>query len=204
MNSQDQNKFKELITVISETYGEEFNPSKVKLWWNLFKPYSIEVFEKALYAHIACPDAGMFSPKPANLMKIINGTTKEHEQAIKDKSTLAWAAIMRDISRVGPYGNLQLEDKKALAAVESIGGWQMLCSKTYDELNWIEKQFKEAYDMYERTPDSDLPKQLKGIVSSQQQGLPNHTASNDTVQALNPPEEIKRRLQAAYNSIPKE
>ena len=123
MNNQDQeNKFKELITVMSETYGEEFTPAKVKLWWNLFKPHSIEVFEQALYAHIACQDAGMFPPKPANFNKFINGTTKENEQLVQDRAEMAWACIEREISRIGSYGTLELEDKQAIAAVKSIVG----------------------------------------------------------------------------------
>ena len=76
MNNEDQQKFKELISLISETYKEEFSGNTIKMWWSLFKPRTIEVFESAVYAHISCPDTGMFTPKPANIMKFINGTTK--------------------------------------------------------------------------------------------------------------------------------
>lgn len=175
MNSQDQNKFKELITVMSETYGEEFTPAKVKLWWNLFKPHSIEVFEQALYAHIACTDAGMFSPKPANLMKFINGTTKENEQLVEDRAEMAWACIELEISRIGSYGTLELEDKQAIAAVKAIGGWQQLCASTYDQLVWKKKEFMSAYDTYERTPLEHLPNKLPGLIElsehKQEQGM---------------------------------
>lgn len=177
MNSQDQNKFKELITVMSETYCEEFTPAKVKLWWNLFKPHSIGEFEQALYAHIACADAGMFSPKPANLMKFINGTTKENEQLAEDRAEMAWACIEREISRIGSYGTLELEDKQAIAAVKAIGGWRQLCMSTYDQLVWKKKEFMRAYDTYERTPLEHLPSKLPSLIElsehkqEQQQGM---------------------------------
>jgi|ETNvirome_6_1000_1030641.scaffolds.fasta_scaffold01506_3 hypothetical protein len=164
MNSQDQNKFKELITVMSETYGEEFTPAKLKLWWNLFKPYPIETFEQALYAHIACPDAGMFSPKPANLMKFINGTSKDQQQLVEDRAEIAWACIEREISRIGSYGTLELEDKQAIAAVKAIGGWRALCMCTYDQLVWKKKEFVSSYDCYERTPLEALPSKLPGLI----------------------------------------
>uniref|UniRef100_UPI0035C756C8 hypothetical protein n=1 Tax=Marinobacter sp. TaxID=50741 RepID=UPI0035C756C8 len=122
MISQDQNKFKELITVMSETYGEEFTPAKLKLWWNLFKPHSIETFEQALYAHIACPDAGMFSPKPANLMKFINGTSKEQQQLVEDRAEIAWACIEREISRIGSYGTLERTRRCSRSATVA-SGW---------------------------------------------------------------------------------
>ena len=177
MISQDQNKFKELITVMSETYGEEFTPAKLKLWWNLFKPYPIETFEQALYAHIACPDAGMFSPKPANLMKFINGTSKDQQQLVEDRAEMAWACIEREISRIGSYGTLELEDKQAIAAVKAIGGWRALCMCTYDQLVWKKKEFMSAYDTYERTPLEHLPNKLPGLIElsehkqEQQQGM---------------------------------
>lgn len=164
MISQDQNKFKELITVMSETYGEEFTPAKLKLWWNLFKPYQIETFEKALYAHIACPDAGMFSPKPANLMKFINGTSKDQQQLVEDRAEMAWACIEREISRIGSYGTLEMEDKQAIAAVKAIGGWRSLCMCTYDQLVWKKKEFVSSYDCYERTPLEALPSKLPGLI----------------------------------------
>lgn len=167
MNSEDQGKFKELITVISDTYKKEFTPSELKLWWNIFKQHSISDFESAVYSHISCADEGVFCPKPANLIKHITGTAKENERAIADSSSLAWAVIIRELENTGPYKSLEIEDKKALAAVSSLGGWAYLCSKTYEELGWIEKRFKELYDVYERTNDEDLPKQLQGLAGEQ-------------------------------------
>jgi len=164
MNSQEQNKFKELISVISETYGEEFTQAKLKLWWNLFKPYSIVTFEQALYSHIACPDTGMFAPKPANITKFINGTTKQAERLIEDRAEMAWQVIEGEISRVGSYGTLKMEDKQALAAVQAIGGWQKLCATQTDKMAWTHKEFVAAYQNFERTPIEALPNKLPGRV----------------------------------------
>lgn len=169
MISQDQNKFKELITVMSETYGEEFTPAKLKLWWNLFKPHSIETFEQALFAHIACPDAGMFSPKPANLMKFINGTSKDQQQLVEDRAGMAWQTVMGEISRIGSYATLKLEDKQALAAVKAIGGWKHICSLTTDQLVWAGKEFVSAYEQYDRTDVALLPDKLPGRIELQEQ-----------------------------------
>ena len=67
MNTEDKNKFKEVMTMISINYNEEVGNAKLKLWWTLFNHYPIETFEQAVHAHIVCPDSGMFSPKPANI-----------------------------------------------------------------------------------------------------------------------------------------
>lgn len=164
MNRQDQVRFKELITLASETYGKEFTPTEVKSWWSIFKPYSIGEFEQALYSHITCPDAGMFKPLPAHLMKHLRGTTKKNEQSVKDRAEISWSCIEGEIRRIGVYGTLELEDKQSIAAVKAIGGWRQLCMSTYDQLVWKKKEFMSAYDTYERTPLENLPGKLPGLI----------------------------------------
>jgi hypothetical protein len=171
MTENDGNKFKELITAINVTYGEEFTQPQTLLWWNMFKPYPIEAFEQAVYQHMADPDQGMFSPKPANIMKFITGTTKQNEQALEDKAELAWHVIEGEIRRIGSYGSLKMEDKQALAAVQALGGWKHLCSLTTDQMVWAHKEFIAAYQNYERTPVEALPDKLPGRVA-----LENHKA----------------------------
>ena len=165
MTENDGNKFKKLITAINVTYGEEFTQPQTLLWWNMFKPYPIEAFEQAVYQHMADPDQGMFSPKPANIMKFITGTTKQNEQAIEDKAELAWHVIEGEIRRIGSYGSLKMEDKQALAAVQALGGWKHLCSLTSDQMVWAHKEFVSAYQNYERTPAHALPEKLPGRVA---------------------------------------
>ena len=164
MNKTDDNKFKEIITAINVTYGEDFTQPQVLLWWNLFKPYRIEDFERAVYQHISDPDSGMFSPKPANIMKFITGTAKQNEQAIEDKAELAWHVITGEIRRIGSYGTLKMEDKQALAAVQAIGGWKHLCGLSSDKMTWAHKEFIAAYQNYERTDLAALPDKLPGRI----------------------------------------
>ena len=181
MNSEEQDKFKEIIAAISETYKEEFTPAMTKLWWRIFKNQPIEVFERAVYAHISCEDDGMFFPKPANIMRVINGTTKDNERLIKDRAEIAWACIEREIARIGGHGGLELEDKQALAAVKAIGGWGRLCSCTYDQLTWKKKELVSAYDTYERTDLAELPSKLPGLTEMRQ-----HKKDHQSVQAFLP------------------
>lgn len=171
MTENDGNKFKELITAINVTYGEEFTQPQTLLWWNMFKSYPIEAFEQAVYQHMADPDQGMFSPKPANIMKFITGTTKQNEQALEDKAELSWHVIEGEIRRIGSYGSLKMEDKQALAAVQALGGWKHLCTLTNDQMVWAHKEFISVYQNYERTPVEALPDKLPGRVA-----LENHKA----------------------------
>jgi len=173
MTENDGNKFKELITAINVTYGEEFTQPQTLLWWNMFKPYPIEAFEQAVYQHMADPDQGMFSPKPANIMKFITGTTKQNEQALEDKAELAWHVIEGEIRRIGSYGSLKMEDKQALAAVQALGGWKHLCSLTSDQMVWAHKEFVSAYQNYERADLAALPDKLPGRIELEKHKLEN-------------------------------
>ncbi len=164
MTNNDQQKFKELIALISETYSEQFSSAQIVMWSTLFKNVTIKTFENAVYAHISCPDAGMFTPKPANIMKFINGTTKQNEQQLEDKAELAWHVIEGEIRRIGSYGSLKMEDKQALAAVKSIGGWKFICSKTKAELIWLHKEFLATYKNFEHTDVNLLPDKLPGRI----------------------------------------
>lgn len=171
MESHDQQKFKELITLIADTYGKEFSRSKLEGWWRMLKPLSIEQFESAVYSHMTCPDQGMYPPKPASLTRFVSGTTKQNEQEVEDKAELAWQVIEGEIRRIGSYGSLKMEDKQALAAVQALGGWKHLCSLTNDQMVWAHKEFVSTYQNYERTPVEALPDKLPGRVA-----LENHKA----------------------------
>lgn len=156
MDSNDSNKFKEIITLISETYSEQFSQTKLKLWWDIFKPYQIQDFEKAVYNHIASPDCGMFSPKPANITKHL---TVSKDKAIKDKAEIQWTCILSDIGRLGS-NRIKINDPVAKAALQAIGGAYNLGMTNYKELDFKRKAFIEAYVRYEESNLQSLPNNL--------------------------------------------
>jgi len=165
MNNEDSAKFKELITLISETCEMDFSEAKIKSWWAIFKDYTISDFETGVYGYIRCPDEGMFKPKPSNIIKFITGTSKQNETEAKDRAEVAWLSVYEQIGRVGSYGTLKLDDKRAIAAVKAIGGWVDLTQRTYQELEWKKKAFFSAYDSFDRVPLEELPGNAPGLIA---------------------------------------
>ena len=159
MDSNDSNKFKEIITLISETYSEQFSQTKLKLWWDIFKPYQIQDFEKAVYDHISSPDCGMFSPKPANITKYL---TVSKDKEIKDKAEIQWTCILGDIGRLGS-NRIRVNDPIAKAALQTVGGAYNLGMTNYKELDFKRKAFIEAYIRYEEAELQSLPNNLPCI-----------------------------------------
>ena len=164
MRDEDEQRFKETLVNLGITSGVEFDTAVIKAWWSLFKGYGIDQFEAAVRSFILDPDAGMYKPVPAHIMKFITGTSKQQEAAAKDKAIVAWACVEGAISTIGPYQQLKLKDKQALAVVKSMGGWSKLCEVTYDQLQWRQKEFIDIYQTFERSDVRALPNELPGLV----------------------------------------
>jgi hypothetical protein len=171
MQKHEETEFKEIMIGLGEYYGKEITEALTKIYWYDLKLLSIEQFKQAASTHRMNTDSGQFFPKIADLMRQINGTTKQNDQQLEDKADMAWLTITREVKRVGSYGSLKMEDKQALAAVKSLGGWKFICSKTEAELVWLHKEFIATYKNFERTPVEALPDKLPGRVA-----LENHKA----------------------------
>tara|TARA_R110000850_G_C9855850_1_gene455788 strand:- start:14 stop:625 length:612 start_codon:yes stop_codon:yes gene_type:complete len=164
MQKHEEVEFKETLIGLGEYYGKEITGSLTKIYWYDLKPLSIDQLKQAASAHRMNPDNGQFFPKTADLMRQINGTSKQNDQLLEDKADLSWMVVLGEVKRVGSYESLKMEDKQALAAVKSIGGWRFICSKTEAELVWLHKEFIAAYKNFERTPVEALPNNLPGRI----------------------------------------
>ena len=181
MQKHDEEEFKKVMIGLGEYYDKPITESLIKIYGYDLKPLTIEQFKQAASAHRMNTDNGQFFPKTADLMRQINGTTKQNDQQLEDKADMAWLTITGEVKRIGSYGSLKMEDKQALAAVKSLGGWKFICAKTETELVWLHKEFISVYQNYERTPVEALPDKLPGRVAlenhkaEQSQGLKNIT-----------------------------
>lgn len=162
MNNNDKKKFAEIMVTTGELFGKEITQTLMKTYFQMLIIYPIEKVEQAFHSHLLDPDQGMFFPKPANIAKQLAGTSKQQEQEVDDTAEIQWHTIIGEMSRIGSYGTLKLEDGQALAAIKAVGGWRHICSLTTDQLVWVKKEFVAAYKNYERTPVELLPHNLPG------------------------------------------
>ena len=156
---------------LSVNYRKELTEADIANFKLVCDRFGIDAFEHAVHSHMFDTDQGQYFPNIASITKHITGTTKQNEQALEDKAELAWMTILGEIKRIGSYGSLKLEDKQALAAVQSVGGWKSICAKTEAELVWLHKEFIATYRNFDRTPVEALPDKLPGRVA-----LENHKA----------------------------
>ena len=163
MNTEDKKQFAAAISGAGEVYGKNITKSLMAVYFESLKAYTVEQVSGALSEHLSNEKSGMFFPKPADLIKAINKHSAPIQTA-EDRASLGWAVILGELSRLGPYQSIQMEDKQALAAIRAVGGWVSLCSKTTKELVWIKKEFVNAYEALDKTPVELLPSNLPGLV----------------------------------------
>tara|TARA_R110002073_G_scaffold614_4_gene4907 strand:+ start:2274 stop:2858 length:585 start_codon:yes stop_codon:yes gene_type:complete len=164
-------RFGNLMGQLSVNYRKELTEADIANFKLVCDRFGIDSFEHAVHSHMFDADQGQYFPNIASITKHITGTTKQNEQQLEDKADMAWLTITGEIKRVGSYGSLKMEDKQALAAVKSLGGWKFICSKTEAELVWLHKEFIATYKNFENTPVEALPDKLPGRVA-----LENHKA----------------------------
>ena len=173
MNNSDFDEFRKTLIELGELHEKKITQAMGKMYWNALIGLSIEDFRKSVDCHNRDPDQGMFFPKPANLMKHVSGTSKQQSQLIQDRSSIAWSVVLGEISRIGSYATLKLDDKVSMAAVKAIGGWKHICSLTNDQLVWAAKEFQSTYEQYDRIDVALLPDKLPGRIELDQNKIEN-------------------------------
>jgi len=164
MNNNDNNRFSELMIACAElsTPAKSISQALMGMYTKAFQNYSIEQIEQAFNEHIT---KSKFFPHPSEIVSILT----PNQRSVEDKANIAWMEIEVSIRKIGTYGDLQLEDKQALMAVKSCGGWPSICATRLDKMQWKKREFIEAYRAIENTPLELLPTSLDGIAALENQ-----------------------------------
>lgn len=141
-------------------YGKEMSAFAVDVWMLACESFDVEQVTKALSAHLMDPERGQWMPKPADLVRQLEGTQT-------DRSLVAWGKLYQAMQRVGAYTSVTFDDQAIHATVQDMGGWPTLCRSTVDELPFIQKRFCETYRAYVRRPDAPYPPVLIGVHESE-------------------------------------
>ena len=139
MNKSDRNKFLAILETLHTMHDKQGSKVLIDLYWSVMKPYSIEKFTTAVENHISDPDKGMFFPKPADLIKVMQGDTNK-------AASKAWQSVIRRLERLGDSKPFESSDTAVLEALGAIGGYNRLCTLTYTQINDLEKQFLDSYN----------------------------------------------------------
>lgn len=155
MNPKDKPAFAKLIGDVMAFYRQDVSPFAATVWWGACQSFDMEQVSKALTAHAMDPERGQFPPKPADIVRLLQGTKT-------DRSLVAWGKVLDAMQRVGAYQSVCFDEGLIHAAIEDVGGWVAICRSQMDELSHLERRFCQSYKAYAARGDVQFPPSLPG------------------------------------------
>ena len=157
MKATDAEAFAAILASIGRLYGKSISKHLSDIYWNLLEPYPLSELEIALMAHLRNPNGGQFFPKPADLLRHLEGSGTT-------KALQAWTLVERAIRQIGIYQSLAFEDPLIHAVIEEMGGWMKLCTITLKELPFCSLEFQKRYEGLVHKPPHRYPPYLPGVI----------------------------------------
>lgn len=160
MQTNDMPNFLILMTGLGALYGKPINEPLVDIYWRALQRFDFASVKEAFQAHVDNPDSGQYMPKPADVVRYLEGSSRT--QALQ-----AWSRVVKAIGSIGSYQSVVFDDPIIHAVVAEMGGWVQLCKVKEDELPFKANEFEKRYAGYVLHPPEKYPKQLTGILEQQ-------------------------------------
>lgn len=157
MVEDDKPAFLRMVAGALASWDKDVTPATLNLWWVAMqvKAYPLARIQQAFGQYLVDPDKGHFAPRPADIVRIIEGGSQDHAVA-------AWSVVYEAAQRVGAYVTVVFDDPAAMAAINDMGGWPKLCRSETGEIEFVQKRFMDLYRSYRNMPGHPFPKRLPG------------------------------------------
>ncbi|MGN6085817.1 DUF6475 domain-containing protein [Trinickia sp.] len=149
MIASDRPEFFALIADVYAFYKSDFSEFAGRVWWEAMLPYDFAAVADALNRHCVNPDSGQYLPKPADVVRMLAGSTQ-------DAALVAWSKVDRAVREVGTYRSVVFDDPVIHRVVTDMGGWVPLGAKDENEWPFVRNEFVNRYRGYRmrsETPD---------------------------------------------------
>nr|WP_319396117.1 DUF6475 domain-containing protein [uncultured Desulfobacter sp.] len=156
-NKEREIKFSELLSGVSEMYGQSPSPAVFEIWFNTLKRFDFESISRAFSVHIQDPDHGKFMPRPSDIVRIIEGSGQ-------DSAFQAWTKFEKALGMIGTYETVIFDDPIIHRVVQDIGGWTRQGQVTEKEKPYVKNEFIRRYqEIKSRGVIPEYPQKLTGI-----------------------------------------
>lgn len=157
MQAEDFDAFATTLRNVHSFYGRELSDFALDVWWTALKSYDLAAIREAFGRHSVNPDTGQYAPKPADVVRMMEGSTQ-------DSSIVAWSKVDRAVQTVGTYSTVAFDDALIHRVLADMGGWPQLGRKTVDEWPFVAKEFQTRYRGYKgRKETPAYPPKLIGL-----------------------------------------
>jgi hypothetical protein len=157
----DRKPFADLLSQALAFYRQDVSEFTLSVWWAGCQPFSLDQVRKALTAHALDAERGQFAPKPADLVRQLDGTRT-------DRSLMAWSKVFDTMRSIGAYRSVAFDDPAIHAAITDLGGWPTVCRSEIAELPFLQKRFCDSHRAYTaRSVVLEAPTYLPGEFDAQ-------------------------------------
>lgn len=161
MIDADRKQFQALMGDVYSFYGKDYSLFGSGVWWEAMKPFDFKAVADALNRHCVNPDVGQFLPKPADVVRMLEGSTQ-------DAGLVAWAKVDRAVRQLGTYRSVAFDDALIHRVIADMGGWVQLGTKNEDEWPFLRNEFVNRYRGFRgRSEVPEYPPVMIGICESQ-------------------------------------
>lgn len=171
MRQPEKADFLTLIADVYAFYRQPFSTFSGSVWWEAMAPYDFAAVKVALSRHAINPDNGQFMPKPADVVRMLGGTSA-------DAALSAWSKVERAVRSVGQYVSVVFDDPLIHRIVDDMGGWvKMNSCLTERDFEFMAKEFHTRYRgfaMRSERPDYQPVLTGKAAANNQEQGFRHH------------------------------
>jgi hypothetical protein len=144
MTDHDKKQFAAYLADVLAFYRESVSQFAINAWWEILKRFEFADVQRGINAHMADPDKGCFAPKPADIVRQLEGTRT-------DAAALAWAKVDRALRHHGVYPSLVFDDPLIHVVVQDLGGWISFAEITDEDWVFVGHRFQKAYQAYRAT-----------------------------------------------------
>ncbi|KVG77203.1 DUF6475 domain-containing protein [Burkholderia ubonensis] len=161
MIDSNRGAFAELISGVYAFYGREASDFALSVWWAAMQPFDLAAVHDAMNRHCVNPDSGQFLPKPADIVKMVQGSTQ-------DSALVAWAKVDRAIRSCGTYNSVVFDDALIHRVIVEMGGWVLVGGKGEEEWPFVRNEFVNRYRGYKmRSETPEYQPVLIGMAEAQ-------------------------------------
>lgn len=162
MKPVDKKPFLTLIADVYAFHRQPFSTFAGNVWWEAMKPFDFAAVSDAITRHHMNPDSGQFLPKPADVVKMLGGTTL-------DSALSAWSKVDRAVRTVGTVHSVVFDDPLIHRVIADMGGWVKVgACPSEDEWPFVAKEFQNRYRGFVmKSEQPEYPRVLIGQAEAQ-------------------------------------
>lgn len=156
MRVNEKSDFAKLMTAVAELYGKKMSSALLSIYWGALERFCFADIRRAITQHVNNADVGQFIPKPADIVRYLEGDSHTH-------ALQAWSKVESAIRRIGAYDSVAFDDPIINIVIADMGGWGKMCAIATKEMPFRANEFMKRYQGYFRGCPMNYPKYLRGI-----------------------------------------